>query len=469
MNVFTCKRLLLILVSFLSAILAFSTPGEIATDPEQAREIAKEAYTFAYPMLENYRTMTMQIAVFGEMNKFDHGTQLVDPGDRRVVRPNNDTLYSRLWLDLRTEPFVVSVPEIDDRYYSFQMIDIFTHNFAYVGSRVTGTNPVTFMITGPKWEGDIPGGVDKVFKSESNFVFALGRTAVNSELPGDLEKVLEIQNQYIARSLSEYLEIQAPEAKGYEGFPPYSAEQAISAGFIEYFNFLLSELVIHPTEVSLIERFGLIGIAPGESFDAQELDPQIRAAIEDGISDALDEIISSVETIDRVENGWTLPGSLFGNRTRMQGNYFARAVGAYSGLYAVDLEEAFYPSCFVDSYGEYPDASEHNYVLWFSAESIPPVEPLGFWSITMYDVDQYLIKNPINRYSIGDRSNLSFNEDGSLTIYIQHESPGASREPNWLPAPSGCFSVMLRMYLPSPEALDPLYCPPPLQKSTSID
>jgi len=469
MKVFTCKRLLLILICILSAILAFSTPGEITTDPEQAREIAKEAYIFAYPMLENYWIMIMQTTLFGEMNKFDHGTQLVDPGDRRVVRPNNDTLYSRLWLDLRTEPFVVSVPEIADRYFSFQLTDIFTHNFAYVGPRVTGTNAVTFMITGPKWEGEIPEGVDKSFQSECNFAAVLGRTGVNNELPGDLEKVLEIQNQYVAMPLSEYLEMQAPEAKEYEEFPSYTVDLARSAGFIEYFNYLLGELVIHPTEVSLIERFGLIGIAPGKNFDAQELDPKIRAAIESGIIDAHNEIASSAETVGGVKNGWTLLGRLFGDRTRMQGNYITRAIGAYAGIFGADLEEALYLNCYVDADDEYLDSSEFNYVLWLSAESIPPVEPLGFWSITMYDVDQYLIENPINRYSIGDRSNLDFNDDGSLTIYIQHESPGASKESNWLPAPLGRFSVSLRMYLPSPEALDPLYCPPPLQKSNSIE
>ena len=469
MKVFTSKGLLLTLVCVLSAISLFSSPGTITTDPEQAREIAKEAYIFAYPMLENYRTMTTQIARFGELNMFNHVRQLFGPGDKLIVRPNNDTLYSNIWLDLRTEPFVLSVPEVSDRYFSFQLIDIYTHDFAYVGSRVTGTNPVTFMITGPRWEGEIPEGVDKVFTSESNFVFALGRTGVNSELSGDLERVLEIQNQYTAMSLSEYLEIQAPESKGYEDFPLYNLELALSAGFIEYFNFLLSELVIHPTEVSLIERFGLIGIAPGRSFDAQELDPQIRSAIENGIRDALDEIAGSIGKIGRMENGWTLASRAFGDRTRMQGRYLTRAIGAYIGLYGADLEEAFYPNCYVDADGEYLDASKHDYIIWFSAERIPPVEPLGFWSITMYDMDQYLTENPIDRYSIGDRSNLSFNEDGSLTIYIQHESPGASKASNWLPAPLGRFSVTLRMYLPAPGAIDPLYAPPPLQKSTSID
>lgn len=448
---------------------AIAGTTELTTDFDEAREIAKQAYIFAYPMLEDFKTMTVQAINPGLFNTFYHSRKLRGPEYREVVRPNNDNIYSALWLDLRSEPYVVTIPAVEDRYYSFQMIDMYTHNFAYVGTRATGTGAKTFVISGPSWQDETLPGIDEVFISEGFFVLCLVRIAVDMEIGGDLEKVLDIQKEHKLQPLSSFLGKEAPPAAPTDIFPTYDKSKAESVEFISYFNFLLSQLEIHQSEKSLINEFGQIGIGPDFAFDPEEMSTGIRKAVEEGIREALDLIENPGEMVGVSENGWNLTKRIFGSREEMQGKYEVRAAAAHLGLYGNSLEEAYCPNSLVDEYGERYDGSRFNYVLSFSSKELPPVEAKGFWSITMYDEDQFLVANQIGRYSIGDRTNLVYGEDGSLVIYIQRDSPGVEREPNWLPAPDGIFSISMRIYLPSQEALNPLYCPPPVRKSGTFD
>lgn len=454
-------------ISFLSLTLAGEI--ELTADPDEAREIAKQAYIFAYPMLEDFKTMTIQAIRPELFNQFVHSKKLRGPDYKEIVRPNNDNIYSALWLDLRSEPFVVSVPAVEDRYYSFQMIDMYTHNFAYVGTRATGTGARTFVISGPSWKGETPPGVDDVFHSEGSFVLCLVRIAVDMEVEGDLKKVLEIQKGHEIQSLSSYLNEEAPPAADLDIFPTYDRTKAESVEYISYFNFLLGQLEIHPSEKKLIEQFGMIGIGPNLTFNVTSMRTDIQKAVEDGIKEALEIIENPGEMVGISKNGWNLTKRIFGSREEMQGEYEVRAAAAYLGLYGNSLEEAYCPNSLVDANGDKYDGSKFNYVLSFKSDELPPLEPKGFWSITMYNESQFLVANQINRYSIGNRTNMKYEEDGSLVIYIQRESPGVDRESNWLPAPDGIFSVSMRIYLPSPKALDPLYCPPPVIKSVDAE
>lgn len=463
-----CKNLITLVIL---CLFLFSSPianaTELTTDFEQAKEIAKQAYIFAYPMLEDFKTMFIQAIDPGLFSMFYHKRDLRGPDYREVVRPNNDSIYSRLWLDLRSEPVVVSIPAVEDRYYSFEMIDMYTHNFAYVGTRTTGTGARTFVISGPFWHGDTPFGVDDVFRSEGNFVLCLVRISVNMQVEGDLEKVLAIQDEHEIQSLSSYLGEEAPPAADPAIFPTYDKTKAESAEFISYFNFLLGQLQIHPSEKELIERFGKIGIGPNLPFDVNAMPSGIREAVEEGIKEALEIIQNPEEMVGISKNGWNL--SIFGNREEMQGEYELRAVAAYRSLYGNSLEEAYCPNGLVDEDGDAFDGSKFKYVLSFNSDEVPAVEPKGFWSITMYGEDQFLVANEINRYSIGDRTDMKYGEDGSLVIYIQHESPGADKESNWLPAPHGIFSLTMRIYLPSWEVRDPVHCLVPVKKSGAVD
>ncbi|HDP78874.1 MAG TPA: DUF1254 domain-containing protein [Mesotoga infera] len=455
--------LLIFILIFAAIIDAGSTPA--TNNCDEAREVARQAYLFAYPMLENLRTMTLQAVIPDAFNRFNHSEGLLGPEFREVVRPNNDTVFSAAWLDLRAEPVIIDVPAICERYYSLQFVDMYTHNFAYAGTRTTGCGARTFMVVGPKSSAGVPESVDEVFTSEGNFVLCLARISINPEISGELDAIRKIQDRFLIQPLSSFFGYEAPKSVRTDIFPVFRQERAESAGFIYYLNFLLGQLEIHPSEKALIERFGLIGVGPNLPFDEEVLNPEIRAAIEQGIEDAIEVILRPGELLGTTKNGWSLTKKVFGNRNQMQGKYEIRASAAYMGLYGNDLEETYYPISYADVDGESYDGSRYNYLIHFESNEIPPVGPGGFWSITMYGEDQFMVPNQLNRYTIGDRSKLTYNDDGSLDIYIQHDSPGPDLESNWLPAPDGAFSLSLRMYLPSAKALDPLYCPPGVRKS----
>lgn len=468
------KKLKKLLTAFLlGGIMSgttFCTTNKQSVNPDEAKQIAEEAYIFAYPMLENYKTMYVfsiweeSPAFVAPLNTLYNTAVLRDPKDTEVVRPNNDTYYTQAVLDLRREPMVISVPAVgDDRYYSFQLIDLYTHNFDYIGTRKTGFDAGTYMIAGPAWEGEKPEDIDKVIQSETNLVIALGRTQVDGA--DDTEQAQAVMAEYQLLPLSSYEGKEAPGEPEALNFPPYSPEKVKSVEFISYLNFLLGTVKHKPAEAELLERFSIIGIRPGEPFTAADLDPEIKEAIEAGIGSALEKIESEIPKLGERKNGWLLVAGAFGDRDFMQGKYLTRAAAAMFGIYGNDLEEAYYPETTFDADGEELDGSKHRYMLHFDADKLPPVR--AFWSLTMYKLpEQLLIENDIDRYKIGDATEgLKYNADGSLDIYIQRDNPGKNLQSNWLPAYDGKFSLQARFYWPEPESLNPLYVPPVIQKN----
>lgn len=441
--------------------------------PEEASAIAKDAYIYAFPMMESYRATYVQAVdrtapgYKGPFNELIHMTELLGPELEDIVRPNNDTMYSFGWLDLRAQPMIISVPEIEDRYYSIQLIDMFTHNFAYIGTRTTGTEAGSYVVAGPEWKGPPPDGIRGVFQSETNFAYCIIRTEVRG--PEDVAAVLALQKRYFLTPMNVFLgRSTAPMAAGIT-FPSYVPERVQSVGFIDLFNFLLMHVLVVPEEQALMERFAEIGIEPGVLSASRRLSPEIKQAIEAGVGAAIVAISdgarepSTLEGVTvRTSGGWSGIRGLFGNGRSMRGKYLTRAVAAMVGLYGNDFEEAYYPMANEDALGNGLDGSKYRYVIRFGRDEIPPVD--AFWSMTMYSLpNQLMVANSIDRYSIGDRSKLQHGPDGSLTIYVQRDSPGTRHESNWLPAPDGPFSLQLRMYLPKPEAMDPLYLPPPVR------
>ncbi|MGB6033638.1 MAG: DUF1254 domain-containing protein, partial [Bacteroidota bacterium] len=396
-------------------------------------------------------------------NEFYHISQLLDADFTEVVTPNNDTFYDFLWLDLRSEPIVVSVPEIPrERYYAFQLVDMYTHNFGYIGSRATGSSAGKYLIAGPDWRGEKPAGIKGVFQSEGQIVFALGRTQVNGEDDGPAVK--EIQAQFTATPLSKYLEQSATSPTPALDFPPYDEKKASSADFIGYLNFLLSQLKPDTSEKEMLARFEKIGIEAGEDFDAEDLDSALREAIEDGVASALKKIKGNIPKMGEVKNGWVMSVGVFGNRKEMRGKYLTRASAAMIGLYGNTHYEAFYPMCSVDEKGEQLDGSKNSYVMHFTKENIPAVR--AFWSTSLYWLPEKLfVPNRIDRYSIGDRTpGLRFGRDGSLRVYIQKNAPSGSRRANWLPAPDGPFYLICRLYWPKDKVFLEDCTPPTVRK-----
>jgi hypothetical protein len=438
------------------------------TTPQEAKRIAEQAYIFAFSMLENYKTMyafsvNKDLPSFrAPFNQFAHMRQLLGPEFTEVVGPNNDTLYSTAWLDLGTEPIVLSMPDIpNNRYYVVQIVDMYTFNVEYIGARTTGYQAANYLFASPGWEGHMPQGIDGVRRTEGRFLFLLGRTAVSGI--EDVPVVTALQDQYTLTPLSAYLKQPAPEPAPVPDFPPYDPEKAASIEFLKYFNFLLGQLEPGPEERPRLEQWAKIGVQPGQPFDPQALAPEVRQAVAEGVAAAHEKIKAESLRVGRNVNNWTLIGEGFGYRSMVGGKDLLRAAANMVGIYGNNPEEAYNFSGNLDGDGEPLDASKHNYVLRF--ETPPPVK--AFWSITMYKLPVPLfIANPIKRYSIGDRTpGFEPNDDGSVTIYLQHESPGPDKEANWLPAPDGPFAVSLRIYWPEQEVLDGLWKPSSIEKA----
>jgi hypothetical protein len=429
-----------------------------ALSPDEARAIAKEAYVYGYAMIENYKTTDAYFVDKGgaqykaPINTLDNVARVYTPADTAIVSPNSDTPYSFMWLDLRAEPMVLGVPEIEaKRYYSIQLIDLYTFNWAYIGTRATGNGAGHYLIAGPDWQGTAPEGVSKVLRSETDFVVAVYRTQLFG--PNDLENVVQIQNKYTVQTLSGFLGRQAPAPAASIDFPAFDAEKASSLGFIGYLNFLLQFCPTDPSETDLMARFARIGITPGAAVDSSGLSAEMHSALSSGIADATAAIDSQTATM-------TSSLGYFGTRADMKNDYLKRSAAARIGLWGNSPREAYYPIYLKDGDGQQFDGSAKNYTVVF--DELPPVD--AFWSLTMYDgKTQALVANPLKRYLINSPMlpDLTRDADGGLTLYIQNESPGKDKESNWLPAPNGPFYMAMRLYIPKQEALDGTWKAPP--------
>jgi len=437
------------------AMSSFAVPPSVAQTPSGAeiRATAKDAYVYAYAMIENYNTMYKQLAspagreYVGGFGKYRHYAEAYTPENHDIVTPNNDTPYSWAWLDLRAEPWVMSVPAVaNNRYYVQQWIDLFTFNFAYIGSRATGNEAGNYLFVGPRWKGEAPPGIKKVFRSETDIIVTLTRTALNG--PDDVDALKAVQSGMKLLPLSSFLNTAAPPLAPAISFPPYDVAKGRSHDFIFYLNFLLQfTQPPDPSEIELMKRFATIGIGPGRAFDASKVPAATLAAIDEGVADAK-AALAEKSKVTLSSNG------IFGSRAELKDDYLTRAVAAEKGLYGNSLVEAWY--------GGYVGDGSKLSTVHFSPGRLPPAK--FFWSMTLYTLpDRFLYANPLKRYSIGDRTKgLQRDTDGGLTLYLGHESPGAGKESNWLPTPEGKYSAIGRIYGPSEAAMDGTWKLPPL-------
>ena len=461
--------IVLVLIITLSFV---SCKQETKVTPVEAKAIAEEAYIFAYPMVMNYRSHYLvglnEASPFfkAPYNKIVSDTEPADHTRHDVVTMNADTPYTLFGLDLNAEPVVVSVPDVPDRYYVFQFIDMYTHNFAYIGTRTTGNKAGHYLFVGPKWKEEIPKGkFNKVFHCESNYVGVTGRTQIKNL--ADLPNVVAIQKGYKVAPLSIFLGKPAKPAKVVD-WPVWKPEVMTSLDFFSYLNFLLPfSQPFHPEDQRLMKRFARIGIAPGKPFDADKLDPAIRTAMEQGMKSGDQKISEKTNEMGKEVNGWVMADAA-GPREFYKGDWLLRAAAAMSAMYMNDRIEASYAMGYKDADGKTLDGKTGKYTLSFEKGKLPPAN--YFWSVTMYDksVDGtggYLIKNPIDRYLINSiTEGLVYGEDGSLTIYLQHEQPDGEKAANWLPAPAEPFYMQMRIYGPQELVLNDEWEPPPVQK-----
>jgi hypothetical protein len=472
-----CKLLLALLtVTFLLVVPALAQQisgsdkkGDAITAAEQAdkkagiaapgiaetKAIAEEGFIYGLPIVMNYAVMYEYCVdrnsgqYKAPFNQIHNEARVFTYKDTAVITPNSDTPYSLLWLDLRAEPMVLSVPAVEkSRYYSVMLCDGNTFNYGYIGSRATGSEAGDYLVVGPDWKGETPAGIKKVFRSSTQFSLVAYRTQLFN--PEDMPNVVKVQSGYKAQPLSAYLKQPAPPAAPAIIFPKIN-KKMVKTGFFEYLDFALQFAPAGPEEQAIRAKLARIGIGAGKTFDFKELSREHKAEVGLGMKNGETKIEQYLTGGQKNINGWKI-GSLFGDRAFFNGDWLKRAAAAKGGIYGNDAVEATYPMTRADANGKLLDGSKHNYTLTFAAGQFPPVN--AFWSVTMYDgKTQLLIKNPINRYLINSPMvpNMKKNKDGSLTIYIQKNSPGADKQSNWLPAPNDLIYLVMRLYWPKTE------------------
>jgi hypothetical protein len=425
---------------------------------DQAAEIAVGAYVFGYPLVLMDVTRQVMTAVpkagarEAPVNQLVHIREFPDPTFTEVVSPNADTLYSTAWLDLTKEPIILSVPDVGKRYYLMEMLDTWTNVFAAPGTRTTGNGRGDFAIVGPQWKGKLPADVKEI-KSPTNMIWLLGRTQTNGK--EDYAAVRSIQDQYKLTPLSAWGKDykppdNAPVAAGVDmKTPPVEQVAKMDAAtFFARLNTLMKDNPPSNADASAVNSFAAIGVAPGTPFDLKSLDQVVAKSVEGSVKTAQAKIVAEArKPHGKKVNGW----DVMTNLGRYGTDYLFRSVVAIVGLGANLPEDAIYPRATEDTDGQ-PLTGANSYVVHFPKGQLPPVN--AFWSLTMYNSKQFFVQNPINRYAIGDRDKLKFNDDGSLTINIQHESPGKEKESNWLPAPADQFNMFMRLYWPKKEIED---------------
>lgn len=466
--------------------------------PDKIRDIAEEALIYGLPIIMGYGVM-YDFAIDetspnfkAPINQLYNEAHTFTPADTGVVTPNSDTPYSFDWMDLRAEPMVICIPEIEkDRYYSVMLTSLYTYNFGYLGSRATGNGGGCYAVAGPAWTGETPDGVEAVMTSGSEFAFAVFRTQLFDA--GDIENVRAIQAKYSVKPLSEFLGTPAPAAAPEVAWPTFASLSKVlgqpastvlaakdwsrfdeAVARMHPFSYLAFVLQFAPpigpaaVEAPLRERFASIGIKAGQPFSTEGWSDEAKSALAEGIKSGTGEVVRQVKSFGENANGWQISTGLFGSRDMLGEDYMIRAVAAVAGIYGNDSAEALYPATKVDQDGQPLDGSNANYTITFDDGQLPPVN--AFWSVTMYDgKTQLLVDNPINRYLINSPMlpDLKKSGDGSLTLYVQHAEPtDPDKKANWLPAPDGPIYLVMRLYWPQEEALNGMWKPPVVQRVT---
>lgn len=420
-----------------------------------------DAYLYGYPLVimdQTHQEMVREMGV--GTNSFSHSLSLPGPEDRKVVRPNNDTLYSLAWLDLSDTPQVVTVPAMEDRYYVIPFYDAWTNVFASVGTRTTGNDAGDYALVGPNWQGDEPEGLP-VIKAPTNMVWIIGRIQINGT--SDIPSIAALQQGFSITPLPRWLQgeraasgtVDREDASDEERLSVLETVDAMDARtFFTALNHLMRDQAPAAVDEPLLGEIARLDIGPGLMFDPGVL---TEFAMNEALTIVRNKLRAAMSEDRAGLSGWSIARDSIGVYGT---DYLTRAFVALIGLGALTPEEAIYPLAEVDREGQ-GLAGSYRYRLHFEADQIPPAD--AFWSLTMYDELGFLVANPIDRYLLGDRDNMVYNPDGSLDIYLQHRNPGETAA-NWLPTPAGKFAVTLRLYLPGEAALNGNWNPPGIEK-----
>jgi hypothetical protein len=439
--------------------------GEIETaQARNTRSIAMQAYLHAFPAFLHMRQLT----------EFIQGRRYMAPGENPLcgwflmrkladtttttVSPNVDTLYGATYVILDQQgPMVLSVPPIPDRYYSVAVLDAYFNNFAVISPRTFGSSGGNYLIAPPGWDGDVPEDIKVVFSAPTPVINLFQRIFTRNE--SEYPTLHKFQDAIGLTPLQQW-------GSGRVDYPsadlaPYEIQGMRMTRdplkFFEYTNFYTGINPPPGEDAGLMELFKTAGVGPGSQLPRQA---QLREAIAQGAADA-QAIMNARISAGPFRAGWTVPDPNIG---RPGPHILSRAVCQLTQLGAFSPEEAIYFFALRDADNHFLNGS-HKYTLTFAKDQLPPLNQLGFWSLTMYNETFLLVDNPLNRYILRPgSSDLTFSEDGSLSLYLQAEKPDGVPETNWLPAPTGAFSVALRTYLPQESILDGSWFPPGINK-----
>jgi hypothetical protein len=463
-----------VFMAALILVLAVPASAQDTTKPgdapaKQAYALGVQAYLWGYPMVVMQKSRDAMTKggdspvtpdqfnksglLFAPVNQVANAWGMLGPKFSAVQSGNSDTQYSVTWFDSSEEPYVLHLPDAKGRYFTFQFIDAWTNNFHYASTRTMGSQDQAYALVAPGWKGKLPENVTRV-DCPTPTGFIVGRWFVADQ--SDVAAVNELQRQVTMTPLSVY-------GKAYTlpRVPVVPAKQY--SGDLAFFEQLGDTLVLNGAPAADAGLLGLlenIGLTLDHGFDPSALDNGEKKALVQAITDGEAMLAAKSAGMGTTVDGWQYAPVLdeyFGT------DYLLRGAIGYQAMFENTPIEAYYPSIFVDTNGKTLDGSTHNYTMTFPKGQTPPVG--AFWSTTMYDATKRLmVANPINRYKIGSADKLEAGRDGSITIYIQAESPGKDKESNWLPAPKEPFYMLFRMYLPQIEALNGQYRLPGVER-----
>lgn len=467
-------------ISYLSCslFLLFMCPvstwvnAQTASKPsiQEVRQLAEDVYIYGYPLVTMEMTRRVMTNVSEPKEPRSPMGRLMSMRSypaatfRDVTAPNADTLYTTAWIDVGEQPWILSLPDMKDRYYLFPMLDGWTNVFQVPGKRTTGSGPNKYAITGPGWKGKLPEGVTE-YKSPTNIVWILGRIYCTGT-PEDYQVVHKLQDEISLVPLSAYGKTYSPSLGKVNpdiDMKTGVREQVNAMSIESYFTLLAMLMKDNPpgkADSAMMAKMVQLGIIPGQAYDFKTLDPKVKDALQDVPKSAFKKIMAHFASSGKLENGW-----LFTTKTGHYGtDYIQRAFITAIGLGANLPEDAVYPTSEKDVKGK-PYDGTNKYVIHFNKGEMPPVN--GFWSLTMYDADYFFVANPLNRFTLSARNAFQKNPDGSIDLYLQNENPGPEKISNWLPAPAGKFVLMLRLYWPKetpPSILDGTWKIPAVQQ-----
>ena len=418
--------------------------------------LGAEAYLYGYPLVMMETTRVQSAKYIGPENQLRMVRQFPNAHFKDVVRPNVDTLYTTAFISMKEGPWVFEMPANDKRYELMPFMDAWTNVFASPGTRTSGNQGATYLLTGPEWDGQVPKDMT-LLKSPTDMVWLIGRTQTNGA--ADFATVHELQNRL---RLTKWPMPENPTSANTDSkrdakpdwqvslepsLAPVAQMKALSTP--EFFNRLMQLMVSHPAskeDAPLIERLAQLEIKPGQ---AVHLSWSNALSFSLGRWIATQRVMKALNT--KAQDGsWSYPPLNLG---RYGTDYNTRAAVAMVGLGANLPEDAVYPNTALDHQGQALNG-KHRYRLHFAANALPPVK--AFWSITAYGADEFLIDNPMQRFAIGDRDPLVFNADGSLDLWVQATPPSQKEAAaNWLPVQMGApFLLNARLYWPEDKALN---------------